>query len=88
MLDFLTNLFTGLFGFLDQMLPNSPFGDWAVVTNDMHLGLGWLNWLFDLSGCLAIFVVWITLAVTVTIAKIIYTHTKDLYESLEDRVIS
>lgn len=88
MLEFLSSLFSKLFGFLHSVLPSSPFGDWAQVTQDMALGLGWMNWLVDVGGCLAIFVIWLGIALAITVIKVVYTHYKDLTESLKDRAIS
>lgn len=76
MLDFLTTLLSGLFGALGNLLPSSPFGDWSTITADLALGIGWLNWLVDVGGCLAIFVAWIAIGVAVTVAKIVFKSSR------------
>ena len=80
MLDFLVHLFSGFFAVLDEILPNSPFSDWIQIGYDMHLGIGWLNWLVDVGGCAAIFGIWLALALAVTIAKIVFVNTKKLFD--------
>lgn len=63
MLDFLAQLFGGIFGFLADHLPNSPVQQWisdfATGGNELHMGLGYLNWLVpvgDLIGILTAYV--------------------------------
>lgn len=80
MLDFLSHLFTGFFTVLDTILPNSPFGDFITVGYQLHLGLGWLNWLIDVGGCATIFGVWLAVGLAATIAKLVFVHSKKIFD--------
>lgn len=55
MLDFLVSLLTGLAGFLNSVLPNSPFTGFVQAGQSLQLGLGWLNWFFPVGDCLLLF---------------------------------
>lgn len=71
MLDALLQMLNGMLSVLGGLLPSSPFEQWAQVTEDMHLGLGWLNWVVDFNGCLGIFVAWLAVGVAVSIARFV-----------------
>lgn len=66
MLAFLNTLIGGFFNILNNVLPNSPFQGVVESSETLALGLAWLNWVFPVGDCLAIFagvlvalVVWI-----------------------------
>lgn len=80
MLDFLTQLFNGFFGVLNNILPDSPFGQWITVGEELHLGIGWLNWVVDVGGCAAIFAVWLAIGLAVTIAKLVFVNAKKMFD--------
>ena len=82
MLDFLADFLSGFFGMLAGLLPDSPFADWASVAEGFSTGLGWLNWLVDVGGCLAIFVAWIALALVVTVAKVVFSRAVSQFDKL------
>lgn len=66
MLDGLMQIFSTIFGFVGGLLPTSPFAEWAVVSDNIRLGLGWLNWFCPIAQMLAMLLVWIGCAVAVT----------------------
>ena len=74
MLDVMLSYLTGLFQGLMSLLPQSPFSDWATITQDMRTGLGWLNWFFPVDACLGILAAWLLLGVAVTIARYAVKH--------------
>lgn len=80
MLDFLTQLFNGFFGVLSNILPDSPFAQWVTVGEELHLGIGWLNWIVDVGGCAAIFGVWLAIGLAVTIAKLVFVNSKKMFD--------
>lgn len=46
---------TGVLGFLNGMLPNSPFADVIAGNEGILQGIGWLNWIFPVGDCMLIF---------------------------------
>ena len=71
MLAALSTLFSGLFGWLSGLLPNSPFAGLHTITSNMALGLGWLNWLIDLNGCVAVLELYLAAAFAITVVRIL-----------------
>lgn len=53
----------GLLWIVQQMLailPDSPFlNGLEISTSGMAMGIGWLNWLVDVNGCITVFEVWL-----------------------------
>lgn len=80
MFDFLGQFFSGFFNLLNSILPGSPFEQFVTVGEQLHLGLGWLNWLIDVGGCAAIFAVWLAVGLAATIAKLVFVHSKKLFD--------
>lgn len=66
---FLTLLGT-IFGWLGDLLPTSPLSGYAVVTEQMTLGLRWLNWVLPLSEMLLMLVAWMAALLAVTAVKV------------------
>ena len=74
---FLTLLGT-LFGWLGNLLPDSPFADYMQVTEDMRLGLGWLNWLLPISEMLVLLGLWIAALAIVSAVKVALSITSSV----------
>lgn len=49
----------GLVQNIVQLLPTSPFAPWIEQFAALP-GLGWLNWLFPVRGCLQVMAAWLT----------------------------
>lgn len=76
MIDFLTQLFSGLLGFFDSLLPGNPFEGMLTITDDLMLGLGWLNWLVPLQGMVAMATIWLMSCVGVVAVKFVLGASK------------
>ena len=63
MLSFLSTLISGILGFLNNFLPDSPFRDFLTSTESLQLGLGWLNWFVPIGQMLTFFVLYLGLLV-------------------------
>ena len=61
MLDFLATLFGGIFGFLNDHLPNSPFQQWVSGASVLHDGLGYLNFFVPVGDLIGIFLAYVAL---------------------------
>ena len=59
-------VFQSLFGWIGALLPSSPVAGWLVITDNMQLGLGWLNWFFPVQEMIVMLTAWITLLVGIT----------------------
>ena len=59
MLSFLSTLLSGILGFLNSVLPDSPFADVLQGAQDLQTGLAWLNWLVPIGDLLGIFVAYL-----------------------------
>lgn len=59
MIDAILSLLNGVLGFLNGMLPNSPFTDLIQGNETVTTAIGWLNWFFPVGQCLAIFGLWL-----------------------------
>lgn len=70
MVSILTQLFGTILGFLDGILPGSPFAEWLAVTDDLLLGLSWLNWVMPMTDMIALMTAWIGVCFLVTTAKV------------------
>ena len=78
MLDAFLGLVGIVFGWLGGLLPDSPFADAVTVTDDLRLGLAWLNWIFPVSEALLMLVAWIAAMAAVTAVKIALRVTSDV----------
>lgn len=70
MLQFLTGILSSVFGFLDGILPGSPFAEFFTVTSDMNLGIGWLNWFVPITSMAGVLTAWIAAAVVTTAIRV------------------
>lgn len=59
MLSFLSSLLSGILGFLNNVLPDSPFANVLQGAEDLQLGLAWLNWLIPVGSILNIFLAYL-----------------------------
>ena len=78
MLGGLAGIFSTIFGWLADVLPDSPFADLAVITADLHLGIAWLNWFLPISEMLDMLIVWIGLCLAVTVVQFVLNATADV----------
>lgn len=78
MLQTLTSLLATVFGFLDGLLPDSPFADAFQVTQQMSLGIGWLNWLMPIGEMLVIMSLWIAACLAITAIRVALEVTSDV----------
>lgn len=69
MLQALFGFVSTIFGWLSNLLPDSPFANFAHVTDQMSLGLSWLNWLIPMNEMLAILAIWITACAAITAVR-------------------
>ena len=67
-----------IFGWLGNLLPDSPLREVATVTQDMALGISWLNWLVPISDMLVILFLWIAACVAITAVRVALDVTGDL----------
>lgn len=59
MIDVILSFLNGVLGFLNGLLPDSPFSD-IIQSNEMMLNaLGWLNWLVPINDLMAFFSVYL-----------------------------
>lgn len=70
MLEFVVGLFQGIINALKSVLPISPFHD-LTIAQDVGTALGWLNWVFPISDCLAIMTAWLAAILLFTIARFV-----------------
>ena len=59
MLSWLASLLSGILGFFNDVLPDSPFTDVLQGSNDLQTGLAWLNWLIPVGDMLGIFLAYL-----------------------------
>lgn len=77
----LQGLFTFLgtiFGWLNDLLPESPFADIVQTSQQLSLGISWLNWLFPISDMLAIMAIWIAACAAITAVRVAFDITGGL----------
>lgn len=62
MLAAILGLLNGIIGWLNSVLPISPFHQFTSdgVVSTVGTALGWLNWVVDVSGMLNIFSAWLS----------------------------
>lgn len=58
-----------IFGWLGNLLPDSPFANYVQVTDQMSLGLSWLNWLIPINEMLVILALWIAACAAITAVR-------------------
>ena len=59
MLNFLTGLISGILGFLNGVLPDSPFQSFLQGAQGLQTGLGWLNWVVPIGDMILVFTAWL-----------------------------
>ena len=84
MLSFLTSLISGICGFLNTVLPDSPFQGVIDAAQGMQTGLAWLNWFCPIGDLMLIFGGW--LAVLLVWAAVDFALTKG--EGVIGKVVS
>lgn len=70
MIDGFLTLLGTIFGWLGGLLPDSPLSGYAVVTEQMSLGLRWLNWFMPISEMLVMVAAWIAAMFAITAVKV------------------
>lgn len=75
MLELVVGLFQGIINLLKSVLPVSPFRD-LTISQDVGNALGWLNWVFPISDCLAIMTAWLAALLLFTIARFVIGKIK------------
>lgn len=71
MLALLSGFFQTIFGWLGQLLPDSPFESAFHVAESWGLGLGWLNWFIPIDAMLLVLAGWIAAGVAITAARVV-----------------
>lgn len=59
MLSWISSLLSGILGFFNSVLPDSPFADVLQGSEDLQTGLAWLNWLMPIGDMLGIFLAYL-----------------------------
>lgn len=70
MIQALAQFFATVFGWLGNLLPDSPFANMVQVSEDLALGISWLNWLVPISEMLAMMVLWLAACVAVVAVRV------------------
>lgn len=72
-LGFIGDALGGLFGWLADNLPQSPFAD---ITLDGATGdaLGWLNWVVPFGDIMALFAAWLAVVLVVWGVRFVIKH--------------
>lgn len=69
MLEAILGLFNTIFGFLGNLLPDSPFTGMVQVNDSLLQGIGWLNWLVPINEMLAMMALWLVACVAVVAVR-------------------
>lgn len=69
MLDIIFGFFQGVIGFLNALLPTSPFSDYLQAVEGARLGLAWLNWLVPIHTFLTIFALWLSAGLAIAAVR-------------------
>lgn len=72
MIDAILSLLNGILGWLAVILPDSPFATIVEGNETVMMALAWLNWLFPVGQCLAIFGIWLGLLLAWTAVNIAF----------------
>lgn len=70
MLQMLLQLINTIFGFFNSLLPTSPFGDYIQGSEQIILGISWLNWVLPIGEMLALMVIWLGVCLAVCAVKV------------------
>lgn len=76
MTDWLGGYLDGVFVFLGNVLPSSPVSGWLGSSDGLALGLGWLNWVFPVGDCVAIFGAWMAAVTAVCAGSVVLDAAK------------
>lgn len=77
MLSAIIGLFTGIVGWLNQILPESPFKN-LTLPSGVQQGLGWMNWAVPMGDMLALMSAVLALLVVVRVAVFLVNSGTDL----------
>ena len=78
MLQAIFGFISTIFGWLGNLLPDSPFADIVQVTDQLVLGISWLNWLLPINEMLVTLFLWIAACVAITAVRIALDVTADI----------
>lgn len=67
-----------IFGWLDSLLPNSPLAGLVQTSQNLSLGISWLNWLFPINDMLALLAIWIAACAAITAVRVAFDITGGL----------
>lgn len=70
MVSVLVQFFQTVLGWLNSILPSSPFTEFLVVAEDLRLGLAWLNWCMPLGAMFGLLVTWVGLCALITSVRV------------------
>lgn len=82
MLAIINGLFGAIIGLLNSLLPGNPLDGMLQVSQDMALGLGWLNWLVPLQGMVAMSTIWLMACVAVVGVKLALVESRKMFFDL------
>lgn len=78
MLQAIFGFISTIFGWLGNLLPDSPFDGIVQVTDQLTLGISWLNWLLPISEMLVTLFLWIAACVAITAVRVALDVTADI----------
>lgn len=78
MLQAIFGFISTIFGWLGNLLPDSPFDGVVQVTDNLVLGISWLNWLLPISDMLVSLFLWIGACVAITAVRVALDVTADI----------
>lgn len=82
MLSAIVSLLQGIIGWLNSVLPSSPFQDLLNGAEGLQLGLGWLNWFVPIGGMLAVFTAFLAALIAYAVFKLILDKGSDTVTSI------
>lgn len=86
MIQFLSFIFSGLFGFMSDVLPDSPFYDMFSVSLDLVKGIGYLNWFFPVGEALVLFTAYIALLCAIVSARMLWRRSSGIVGRIVGKV--
>ena len=81
-LGFIGDAVQGLFGWLADVLPQSPFTG-LQLPQGVDTALGWLNWLVPMGGIMALYAAWLA---AVLLYRVIRFVAKRLISKTVDKI--
>lgn len=82
MLDVIFGFFQGVIGFLNSLLPTSPFQDYLQAVEGARLGLAWLNWLMPIHTFVTIFGLWLAAGLAIAAVRFAIGETLNVGSKL------